>query len=262
MPRLPPGWNAPKSAPCTHARLARERGRLIKGSLRLPPKGAPLITFQHYLEQWALLSLEKRDRLLSLVGDHQYELNLDAGTIRINEFEFPMQVIGTESDNTLTWLWAWAEEQTEIPEGLLDASLQLRQWGMSQGLAEFTTPSIDLVRIDGSAIAMISAQVCKASCSFRDAYEGGAVHLLLFDRAIDSQPSFDRARLVQRLADVSSRYDLNHRGTLLSYLRLKGLSPLEQDGVISCELESGERLNAEFDAAGGLTMINGAAFIP
>lgn len=221
---------------------------------------APGTTLQSYLERYALLSLEKQDKLESLVGEHLYELDLDAGTIRFDELQFSVQVIGTESYNTLTWLWAWADEQAEIPANLIQSAIQLRIWGAEAGIPEFTTPSVDLNRADGHAIAMIAVEVCKASCYYRDGYEGGAAFFLVFDKTIDSGPSFDRHRLLVRLADLFSRYDLNHRNTVLSYLTAKGLSPAERQNTVSCELESGERLIAEFDDAGRLVAVNGAAF--
>ncbi len=109
-------------------------------------------SFQTYLERYALLSLEKQDKLEALIGEHLHELDLDAGTIRFDRFQFPMQVIGTESDNTLTWLWAWSDEQTEIPSNLMQSAIQLRTWGSAEGLPEFTLPSVDLNIADGNAI--------------------------------------------------------------------------------------------------------------
>jgi hypothetical protein len=221
---------------------------------------APVSTLRSYLEQYALLSLENQDKLELLTGEHMHELDLDAGSIRFNELRFPVQVIGTESYNTLTWLWAWADEQEEIPASLTQSAIQLRIWGAEAGIREFTIPSVDLNSADGHALAMIATQVCKASCYYRDAYEGGAVYLLIFDRTIDNQPSFNRQRLLIRLADLFSRYELNHRNVVLSYLTAKGLSPAEQRNIVSCELESGERMIAEFDDAGRLIVVNGAAF--
>jgi hypothetical protein len=226
---------------------------------RLPGMPSSKI-FQAYLERYALLSLEKQDKLESLIGEHLHELDLDAGTVRFEALQFPVQVVGTESYNTLTWLWAWADEQSEIPANLIQSAIQLRIWGAEAGIPELTMSSVDLNRADGHAVAMVASEVCKASCYYRDGYEGGAVFLLIFDRTIDNQPSFDRRRLLIRLADLLSRYDLNHRNAVLSYLVAKGLSPVEQRNMINCELESGERLIAEFDDAGRLTVVNGAAF--
>ena len=213
-----------------------------------------------YLEQYALITLEKQDKLEALIADSLHELDLEAGKIRFDEYEVPVQVIGTESDNTLTWLWAWADEQEELPADVMQSAIQLRTWGAGKGIPEFTTPSVDISTVDGQAIALIAADVCKANCYYADHYEGGAAYLLLFDRGIDQQPPFDRQRLLRRMTDLFSQYDLNHRNTLLSYLQKKELFPITERNIISCELESRERLNAEFDDAGRLVMVNGAVF--
>lgn len=209
------------------------------------------------LEKYALLSLEKQDHLAAIIGEHLPELDLDNGRIRFDDLEFPFQVIGTESNNTLTWLWAWAEEQTETPETMIAAARELRMWGEREGLSEFVIPSVDLSKADGTMISLIASEVCKASCYYRDAYEGGALFVLLFDKRIDNQPSFDLTRLSRQLLELISRYELNHRNALLSYLKAKGLSPLEGGSRIACTLESGELLTAEFDTAGRMRLLNG-----
>lgn len=213
---------------------------------------------QTYLERYALLSLEKQDKLEQLLGEHTYELDLEARTIRFsNGLDIPYQVLGTESDNTLTWLWAWAEEQMELPMNLLSSAFKLKNWGERENIREFSLPSVDLNRADGHAIALISAQVCNASCFYRDDYEGGAAFLLLFDERIDSQPSFDRARLFQRFSEFIALSELNHRNVFVSYLSMKGLCPVEKGSLITCELETGERVLAEFDDTGRVAMLNG-----
>jgi len=216
------------------------------------------LTMQTCLEQYALISLEKRDKLERLVSEHIYELDLDTRTIRFsNGLEISYQVLGTESDNTLSWLWAWAEEQTEVPMNLLSSAFKLKDWGEREQISEFFSPSVDLTLADGHAIALVSSQICNASSFYRDDYEGGAAFLLLFDNRIDSQPSFDRARLTQQFSELISRMELNHRNTFLSYFLLKGLSPVEKGSLIACELENGEQVIAEFDEAGKVIMLNG-----
>jgi hypothetical protein len=217
-------------------------------------------TFTNYLEQCALMSLEKQDKLARMIGENMHEIDLDEGLIRFSsDLVFPFQILGTESDNTLTWLWAWAEEQTEIPENLVQTSLQLRDWGVRKGIREFTLPSVDIGKTDGNTIAMVSTQISMANSYFCDRYEGGAAYLLILDKSIDIQPSFDRAALFRHLSDTVSRYELNHQNVLWSYLQLKTLSPVSKGPLITCELETGERVNAEFDDAGKLRVWNGEA---
>jgi hypothetical protein len=213
-----------------------------------------------YFEHYALISLEKQDKLALMTGDHTADLDLDGGKIRINDaIEFSMQVLGTESDNTLSWLWAWADEQTEIPVDLLSAALLVRNWGEQEGVLEFTVPSVDLNRTDGHVLSMIAAEICRASCYYHDLYEGGAAFFLLFDKRIDAQPSFDLSRLSRRFLDLISQYELNHRNALLSYFRTKGLSLADTGPLIAATLETGESLSAEFDNTGRLISLNGEA---
>ena len=213
---------------------------------------------QTYLEQCALISLEKQDKLEQLISEHIYELDLDARIMRFsNGLEIPYQVLGTESDNSLTWLWAWADEQTEVPLNLLSSAFKLKDWGEREQIREFSAPSVDLNQCDGHAIALVSTQICNASSFYRDDYEGGTAFLLLSDERIDRQPSFDRARLFQQFSELISRMELNHRNVFLSYFLLKGLYPVEKGPVISCELENGERVLGEFDEMGRATMLNG-----
>ncbi len=213
-----------------------------------------------YLEEYALISLEKQDKLARLIGEHAVELDIEAGTIRFSgNIEFPTQVLGTQSDNTLTWLWAWAEEQPEIPVDLQRSSLQLKAWGAKAGINEFSVPSVDLDDADGQAISLIASEVCKASCYYQDTYEGGALFLLLFGKEIDRQPSFDVAGLIRHFSHLISFYELNHRNALLSYFRLKGLSYAEQGPVIAGELESGEDIRVKFDLKGSAISINDKA---
>lgn len=211
------------------------------------------------LEKYGLLSLEKQDKLTQLIGEHLYQIDLSAGRIRFDGLEFPVQALGTESDNTFTWLWAWADEQEEIPKHLTSASRELKEWGAREGIKELTIPSVDLDRADGTMFALIASEICGASCYYRDVYEGGSLFVLIFDAMIERQPSFDLDRLSKQFLHLISHYDVNQRTALLSYLAVKGVSLSEGISRIACLLETGELLRAEFDASGRLLTLNEGA---
>jgi hypothetical protein len=211
----------------------------------------------NYFEKDALVSLEKQDALIRRLGEHIVELDLDAGTARFNtEAVFPYQVLGTESDNSLTWLWAWAEEQPEISEELLRSAREMKALGAREGVTEFTLPALDLNRADGTMLSLIASQVCAASGYYRDPYDGGTLFILLYGADTNSPQSFDRTGLVRALQDLVSRYDFNHRNALLSYLKMKGLPFSESGDTVNGELAGGERIIALFDHAGQVITIN------
>jgi hypothetical protein len=215
-------------------------------------------TLTQYLEKYALASLEKQEKLAGLIGEHTVDIDYDSGVVRFTgAYEFPFQVLGTESDNTLTWLWAWADEQTEMSPDLVKSSLQLKAWGEKNGVGEFIVPSVDLAKADGHVLSLIASGVCEAGCYYRDDYDGGALFLLLFGEAIDRRPSLDAAGLIRQFSDLISLHELNHRNALVSYLRLKGLTFTEQETNLNFELESAEQVSAEFEPGGKVKSING-----
>jgi hypothetical protein len=209
-------------------------------------------------ERCALTGREKQEKFLRLVGEHTLELDLDAGLARFTKHHaFPFQALGTESENTLSWLWAWADEQTEMPENLEKASLAMKVWLEAKGLQEYARPSLDLDRADGTMLSLIATEVCGAGCFYRDHYEGGALFILLYGSEIAAQAPFDRRDLVRNLDDLIERYEFNHRNALLSYFRANGIEAAETTDAVSATLPNGEHLIAEFDASGRLTAVNG-----
>lgn len=220
----------------------------------------PMSNLIDQFERTALLSREKQDDLFRFLGEHTVELDFEAGIARFSSgIEAPFQAIGTESDNTLTWLWAWADEQAELPDQLLRSARDLKAWGAQHGVTEFTLPSVDLNVADGNMIALIASDVCRATGYYRDAYEGGALFILLSGPQPGRHADLDRAGISRQLQDMISRYDFDHRKALLSYLRARGIPLSETGDAVSAELPSGERIIAEFDRKGQLRTINGEA---
>lgn len=209
-------------------------------------------------EKIALVSLEKQASLIRRLGEHIVELDLDTGIARFNgDSSFPFQLLGTESHNSLTWLWAWAEEQPEVSGDLLRSARELKAWGAREAVSEFALPSLDLDKADGTMISLIASEICAASGYYRDDYDGGTLFILLFGANNVQPPQFDRTGLISAMRDLVSRYDLDHRKTLLSYLTMKNIHFSESGDAVNAELAGGERLIAQFDHEGRVITMNG-----
>lgn len=211
-----------------------------------------------YFEKIALVTLEKQDGLIRRLGEHILEFDLDTGMARFSaDVALPCQLLGTESDNSLTWLWAWADEQPEVSGLLLRSARELKAWGAKEGVTEFTVPSVDLNRADGTMLSLIASSVCAASGYYRDYYDGGTLFILLYGADSDSRPEFDRTGLIRVIRDLIFRYDFDHRKALLSYFSMKSLPFSDSGDTVNGELAGGERLVAVFDHAGQVITING-----
>lgn len=217
-----------------------------------------MTAFIDHFETYLLAALEKRHKLFAFIGEHTLDLDLDSGKASFDTGQvFPFQVLGTESDNTLTWLWSWAEEQTEMADGLMASSRALRAWGEHENIPEFSTPAVDLNRADGTMISIVASMIISATCFYREPYEGGALFILLFGAPIDGLPAFTRAQLQRQIVDMAARYDFNQRRALRAYFQYAGLPATENEDTLSAELENGERVVAEFARDDKLIRWNG-----
>lgn len=228
----------------------------------LPTTADRMVSFREHVERCILLSCEKQEKLRSLAGEHLLHMDLDAGTVRFSEaLSVPFQVLGTESENTLTWLWAWADEQTDIPHQLIRSSLEMRAWLQQEGLNDVSRPSVDLDLADGTMLSAVATTFCKASAFYRDPYEGGALYLLLFSRDIDRQPDLNRTGLIRILGELVAMFDLDLKNVVRSYFLAKGLPCSESAETVNAQMATGERVILEFDDNASKVMINGEPLV-
>ena len=105
---------------------------------------------------------------------------MQAGLLKFETFQTPVQVLGTVSEYSHTWLWSWANSESNIPDGLLTAALQLQEKGRALELSELVEPEFDVDPFHkGHALAMAATGVLGAAAYYRGPYEGGAVFLLI-----------------------------------------------------------------------------------
>ena len=70
----------------------------------------------HLFSLYAASTLDKQRTLMDLIGEkHRWDFDMKSGEIAFNgKHKFPVQIIGTESHQSNTWLWAWANAESGI----------------------------------------------------------------------------------------------------------------------------------------------------
>jgi hypothetical protein len=95
--------------------------------------------------QYAFSSLGKQVSISDIVGDNDWNFDLATGLLSFgDQYIWQTQLLGTVSDDASTWLWAWANTESNIPTHLLVASLALKAYGELHGYAELTAPQVPL----------------------------------------------------------------------------------------------------------------------
>ncbi|WP_145049916.1 DUF6882 domain-containing protein [Lignipirellula cremea] len=187
--------------------------------------------------------------LTELIEDLPWSYDLQVGVLSFGDrFHWKAEVLGTESDETGTWLWAWANEASNIPPELQAASLKLKALGEEHGIAEFTEPVVPLDHADGHSFASIAVGEGLGKAYYRGPYDGGAGFLLITDEQLQFQVDDPLRRIMTVFPQAISSMELpDHREALRGYLEHYGLEPHEVDRSLVVVEDDQEVLRAEFD---------------
>jgi hypothetical protein len=207
--------------------------------------------FQELLDRYAFHAYEKQNRLLSLVGEHEWLLDTERGIVTFNsKIEFAAHFLGTESEITNIWLWADANRKVTFPVHALQMCKAIREEGRKRQITEFAQDHFEFIdevgRPNGHTLAMVATWLGNASCYYRGPHEHGAVFFALKDKRIDAQPDLDHQgfhdafnNLMWQPGDMKTR--------IISYLCDKGCLPAGFDGDdVRCRLPNGEKIWVQF----------------
>ena len=260
----------PPEAEAALAGLRRALGEAPPDDLAwtfVPNKAGNRLSRLHGLcARHAALSREKQQALAGALGDGPWRVSLGDGTISLDggRLVFPIQVLGTQAEGSNTWLWAWANEASNLPPGLLESANRLRQVGMEEGAAELAEPQLglgypdDRPWFDGHYLAMAASGLCQADCYYRAPYEGGALFVLLKAPQVRTRAPQDARRMAMVLVELlgtPAGAVLDHKTVVLSYARQKGYAVNDAREQVTCTGPAEEKLVAAFDAAGLMTQL-------
>ena len=202
-----------------------------------------------------MLSFDKQLFLSEMIENMSWQFDLKSGELTIgSQYVFQTQVLGTEEESSGTWLWAWANEASDIPHQLLHASRTMKAFGDRHGISELTDPEVSLDQIDGHTLALISSEICKANAYYRCPYHGGALFLLIVDQNFPKRTD----QFLNRISFVFSKAiaSLNisdHKAAFTGYLNYHNLAFAQSGNQVIVE-ENGEPVViATFDDENRLT---------
>lgn len=198
--------------------------------------------------------------LISEIGDWDWSFAMDRGEMSFTKKKFlstrrrstTVQILGTESNQSRTWRWAWANPASNIPPHLLQSALELRRVGEREGIAELTEPDLDLDHVDGHRLALVASGLLGKPGYYRGPFDAGAMFVLLEDEAFRPKVERPSLRIATVFPQVISTFEVpDHRRALVSYLRSYDFEVAEAAGVVSASSkQSGDTLVTTFDEPG------------
>jgi hypothetical protein len=203
---------------------------------------------------YAAATFERQLRLNELIEEYAWDADLDAGTLSFEErATFPIQLLGTESERSHTWLWAWANESIDNP-AILEAAAALKSQGEWREIPELTTAQLPLADVTGHTLGLAVTGLLGYDAYYLGHYEGGAA-LMVF-KAPELRTGDDSApRLVSVFSQFIAAFACEHRPALLGYLKAKNYRVTETDAGLEATTGRGDTIVATFDNLGRLTDI-------
>ncbi|MCC4596185.1 hypothetical protein NRY95_00555 [Xanthomonas campestris pv. phormiicola] len=213
-------------------------------------------SFQALLARHIGTAFARQMALADLLGERGWRLDLAEGIAHFgDDLHFPVQLLGSAAEDSASWLWAWANTASELPENLLVAANALRECGERDGLAELATASLPLDD-DGHTIALLAAAL-SARCYYRGPYRGGALFFVLDDVPAAVFAPCDDPRVLSLLGQLVAQFPLDHRAMTEGFLDDQGYALRREPGQ-TVATRGGSRITLAFDALDRLTQLQGS----
>ncbi len=118
--------------------------------------------------------------LLDWLGDHRINIDLEKALIDFGDNRtFPIQLLGTESKISNTWLWSWANTKSQFPTYLIEAAEMMREHEFGVAVAELTTPQFSVDQVNGFELSLLGSSWIPGTVPFVYHYEDGSLHMLI-----------------------------------------------------------------------------------
>ena len=114
----------------------------------------------------------------------RWECDLDEGLLTFSRngvvgVVARVQVVGSTSTRTNSWLWSWAN--STIPEHACEAMQRVRAYGVTHGIAELTQERLPAGEDTGWNMASIAARLLGAKGSYRCEGDNGYLYLVYME---------------------------------------------------------------------------------
>ncbi len=217
----------------------------------------PCKTEQELIERFGGNSFDKQIDLGEVIGDNNWNVDMPKGQISFGAgLVFPIQILGTISHSSQTWLWAWANTKSGLPESITQQAQQLKKYGEENEIALLRNSEFDATKDDLHLIGLIASGMFNSSGYYIADYGQGAMVVTIKSDKVDKIRKDNHHRILTVFPQLISQFEMNHNLALTNYLTTKGYD-ISEIGAKLTAIKKGHTITAEFDDQSRLTKLNG-----
>ena len=154
-----------------------------------------------------------------VVKNRDWNVDFDRGIISFGEEEYPLQFLGSESNSSNTWLWAW-ENINGFDENIISLAREIKAKGEKLNLEALTTAEINISdELNGHTLSIVACSLAdKNYCYYRDPYSDGAI-FVAFD-GVDERvfAPINAKDFADIVVNSIQQFPLNHKLFVESFL--------------------------------------------
>lgn len=171
-----------------------------------------------------------------VIGENGWNVDIKGGRIKFGESVFGSGVLGSESHESGTWLWAWANTEGGLPE--IAAAPSRRAKKLLQGCPEFDNGKFMLDELhSGHNLSMVSCAVSEEDiCYYRCLYSGGAAFVTVRGLSSEVFQPLSAQAFIKQYIEIISGFYCDHRLLLAGFLYQSGYGFEQRSGAVIADI--------------------------
>ena len=216
----------------------------------------PQVSMAELYDRSFALACEKQEIFAKIVEGLDWSCDMLEGKLTYGDDKvFDIQVIGTYSENEKSWLWAWANNQSGIPETFLQTSLAMRNLGTTHQLQDLTSPKLQSATDPGAFYSVIALGVFGDTCYVPLTFKGLKVYVTVRSKEVDGMARNEASLICSHFTNLTASYQFPHKYCLQYYLMAKGYQ-VENCGNNILAKKGKDQILGIFDLKGKLMKIS------
>lgn len=186
-----------------------------------------------------------------VIGENGWNVDVKNRRIKFGENEFDCGIIGSESYQSSTWLWGWANTESGVPEICFAPSRRAKR--NLPECEEFSTGKFMLDEVHtGHNLSMITVGISEKNvCYYRCPYDGGALFVQIEGLPEEIFAPISLDELAREYIEIIGSFYCDHKLLAAGFLHQNGCS-FEDGGSYISATDGGRTLRFDFEEADGL----------
>ena len=217
-------------------------------------------TFEDLIEQYIGLAFEKQMDLEDIIYGKPWQIDMAKQQLVFGDDLYcSFQLLGTFSHSSETWLWAWGNEQSQLPKNIIEQSLELKKIGKKNNIELLKFPKFDATEDDLHLFGIIASGMFNSSGYYVADYGQGTLVLTFNNEDIEQihKKNDTHNRVASVIPQLIANYDVNHYAAIKHYLLAKNYQITFDDGLKLIATKGENQISAEFDNSSRLIGLKG-----